>query len=79
LEEREITAPIEMDETCNSYTSQILAKNSLLKFLFLSIIHVFILSQLINIFHVKIPSINTVYQLLRTIDEKKSAGLVNTV
>ena len=76
FEEREITAPEEIAETFNSYFSGIGEKLS-------SDIPapvrdpVFYLKPTDKSFSLKTPSVNTVYQLLTTLDDKKSAGLVN--
>ncbi len=76
FEEREITAPEEMVETFNSYFS-VLAKNLFLIFLLLCVIQHFILNQLINLSDLSTPSVNTVYQMPTTLDNRKSAGLDN--
>ena len=76
FEEREITAPEEIAETFNSYFSGIGEKLA-------SDIPapvrdpVFYLKPTDKSFSLKTPSVNTVYQLLTTLDDKKSAGLDN--
>ena len=76
FEEREITAPEEIAETFNSYFSGIGEKRY-------SDIPapvrdpVFYLKPTDKSFSLKTPSVNTVYQLLTTLDDKKSAGLDN--
>ena len=76
FEEREITAPEEIAETFNSYFSGIGEK-------LVSDIPVpvrdpaFYLKPTDKSFSLETPSVNTVYQLLTTLDDRKSAGLDN--